>query len=404
MPWSVQRQSRPTGHYYSAIWIDGRKVRTRSVTVGRVAGDPSTATLTARLRDGDPEGRWKDGVVSEVCLAADEEALRVVLRAHRHMMGGTDLPTASGPRTKAPAPPREPICHEGGMLLRDFIADVWEQKNGKTPATWKRESWWWTERILPVLGDVRLVDLDADRWTAFLAGLKVGGKSKTLCQTAYRTALTHAADVLGWIDGVHRFRPIEGSTKRTLAEVEPLTLEETYIFLGSTTEPVHRALFAVQIGLGLRPAEVLRVCWEDVRWNQRRVYIRGTKNKQAEATISMTPLAYDELRAWWTACGEPEAGHAFTVTGEGRPFDAYPKTAFNGACRRSGLNADRRRKLFPYACRHAFATIAVGLGADRAHLKAMMRHSHSSTVADDAYIRCNKAEVAKAFSGFGAAK
>lgn len=404
MPWSVQRQSRPSGAYYSALWINEKKERTRCVSVGRIASQPATATLTARLREHDPDGRLKDAVVTSLCLAADDDAVRGVLRSHRHFLGGAEIHVAGEPREKVAAPLREPTHPKGGMLLRDYVADIWERENKKTPATWEREYWWWIERILPVLGDLRLCDLDEPRWTAFLKGLTVGGKSKTLCQTAYRTAITHAVDELGWIDAVHRFKPIEGSTRRTLAEPEPLTLEETFVFLDATVEPVHRALFAVQIGLGLRPAEVLRIEWQDVRWKHHQILIRGTKNKYAEATIPMTPLAYDELHKWWVAKGEPKTGIAFSPTGEEGPFKAYPKTAFNGTCRRSGLNSDRKRRLFPYGCRHAFATIAVRMGTDRADLKMMMRHSDDSTVADDAYIRVHKEEVAKAFAGFGAKK
>lgn len=402
MPWSVQRQSRPTGLYYSALWVNEAKVRTRSVTVGRVAGDPPTAALSARLREHDPEGKWKDVVVAEVCLVADDDAIRTVLRAHRGMMGGVALPSNTPSNTtRPPAPPKEPVCPQGGMLLRDYVADVWEAVREQKAATWKRETWWWNERILPKLGDVRLCDLDEPKWTAFLRGLSCSGKSKTICQTAYRTAITYAADELGWVDGVHRVRPVEGSTKKVFAEPEPLTLEEVSVFLDATLEPVHRALFAVQIGQGLRCGEVLRIEWSDVRWSRRELHVRGTKNKYAEATVPLTPLAHDELLRWWKACGEPKAGLVFTHSG-GKPFALYPRKAFYATAKRSGLNADRRRGLFPYSARHAFATIAVRMNTGEANLKLMLRHTDASTVAADAYVRVKREDAARALAGFTA--
>lgn len=99
----------------------------------------------------------------------------------------------------------------------------------------------------------------------------------------------------------------------------------------------------------------------------------------------------------------PEEGHVFTrpAIWGGGPYTAYPRTAFQTAARRSGLNDGRVRHLFPYIARHSFATIAAESGIDRAFTKDMMRHSRASTVLDEAYIRVSKSATARAFSGFG---
>lgn len=286
------------------------------------------------------------------------------------------------------------------MTLSSYVWDVWEAVRKAQPATWDREQWWWQERILPVLGHVQLRDLDAEKWGDFLRGLRTGGRSKALAQTAYRCALRQAV-VLGWIPEVHRFAKIEGSTKRVRAEVEPLSMEEVDTFLSAAPAPVHRAMFALQIGQGLRPGEVIRVQWEDVDFGRGTLHVNGTKNALARATVPLTPLSLREMRAWWEACGKPTSGPAFPRSRGGGAFPTYPRSAWRSTAEKSGLNEGRARKLFPYSARHSFATIAATSGIDRAYTKDMMRHSRASTVLDEAYIRVSKQQTAAAFAGFG---
>lgn len=403
MTWIVQRQTRPAGFYYFAYYATPQGKR--GVTLGVLVHGLPCATLTARLREHDPSGRWSDGLVVDVCSAVDDAAVRTVLRAHRHFGGGapTSVPkTTPAPQKAAPVALREPAHPKGHLTLSTYVWEVWADVRKAQPATWDREQWWWEQRILPALGQVRLCDLDAQKWSDFLRGLKTGGRSKGLAQTAYRVALRHA-ELLGWIEAIHKFAKIEGSTKRVRAEVEPMSMEEVETFLGAAPAPVHRALFATQIGQGLRPSEVIRVQWEDVDFTRGTLFVRGTKNDRARSTIPMTALTRAELLAWHKASGKPTTGPAFPMSRGAGPFREYPRSAFRTTAEKSGLNEGRGRKLFPYGCRHAFATIAATSGIDRAFTKDMMRHSRASSVLEEAYIRVSKAQTAKAFAGFGVA-
>ena len=392
MCWSVQRQKRPSGDYYTALFTPASGPR-RCVTVGLVAGSPAPATLTARLRAHDGGGAWGDETVVRACGArTDEDVRRLAARV-------VIVPAPLQGRAR----PTEPLTPEGRMTLNNYVADVWEPVRSAQAGTWKREQWWWVERILPALGAVRICELDARKWSAFLDTLTVAGRSKALAQTAYRTALRHACAVLGWIEGPHPFAPIRGATLRTRAEAEPLTIVEVTVFLDAVHLPVHRALFAVQIGQGLRPAEATAVRWEDIDFNRSTIFVRGEKNALARATVPLTPFSKAELLAWWEQRGRPKTGVCFEKQGGG-PFPAYPRQAFRTAAINSGLNTSRERALFPYVCRHTFATIAAVAGVDRAFTKRMMRHSQKSTVLDEAYIRVSVRDTANAFAGFVAVK
>lgn len=457
--WVVQRQKVKGGFYYSAV----QKVPngpSRSVTVRAIEGSPETLPLTERLRRWDRDGVWDDETVRRVVLAPDDDsAARVVLQLHLRpqmrvevvpdltdrvasalvilnaseglartrdpmlaplVFGDSPTAVADGlaamriqaPATRdqppspvsEPAAPPPPTHPSGAMTLRDFVDGVWAQERCKQAATWGRERGWWDRHLLPALGDLRLCDLSTQRWSGALAGLtQCGGRSKAIAQVAYRTALKHAAS-LGWIEAVHPFPVIVGSTKRTLLPPEPPTMPEVAAFLNAVSSPRDRAMFGLQFGQGLRPAEVLPVRWEDIDWRRARLHVRGTKNALAEGVVALTRLSVSELSPWWEAAGKPAAGLCFPSQRPGKAgaeLATYPTRSFRVAADASGLNALRQRALFPYIARHAFATIAAMSGVDRAATRRMMRHSTTSTILESAYEHASLQQTADAFRGYG---
>jgi integrase len=105
---------------------------------------------------------------------------------------------------------------------------------------------------------------------------------------------------------------IEGSTKTVLKKADPLTLEELQKLMDASS-PKHRVMWAVGAGEGLRPSELRRMCWEDVRFASPTLVVRGEKTEAAAAEIPLTPLAFRELRAWWMRQGQPSEGPVFTT-------------------------------------------------------------------------------------------
>lgn len=57
------------------------------------------------------------------------------------------------------------------LTLADFVEQVWApvRSTENNPSTWKRESRGPWKAILPALGHVRMEQLDAARWSAFLS-------------------------------------------------------------------------------------------------------------------------------------------------------------------------------------------------------------------------------------------
>lgn len=457
MTWTVQRQQRAKGGYYSAIF-GAPPLPRRCVTLGFLTSSLSTAEMTARLRRFDPSGHLDEATVRRVLVApTDEAAARAILiqplsatapvvtfehadpnleRGVLTLMAidlitgdGLFIPAGTHPEitvvglaeqmgaigpTPAPRPAAEsrppvaaaspspvaPPDPRGTMTLDRYFVDVWAPVRRLT-GSWTRDQWWWEHRILPVLGEQRICDLDEPGWTRFIASLRVGGRSRAICQNAYRCALNHAVDDLKWIDRLHPFRPVPGATLPSLAEPEPMEQDEVALLLGEAPSTMHRALFGVQIGQGLRPGEVIRLRWECVNWRAKTLFVPGTKNRQATATVAMTPLTVASVRPWWEERGCPTKGPIFLSVDGTRQMVAYPVGALRGAATRAGLNADRRRKVFPYLPRHTFATLAAASGIHSAHTRRMMRHSSTSTVMERAYEKASMGQVSTAFSGFG---
>jgi integrase len=457
LAWTVQRQQRTGGGYYSAIFATEGQPR-HCVTLGFVVSSLSTAEMTARLRRFDPNGRLDKPAVLKLLAAPTDDAAAstilfnlkpiagdtpfvvvdrldpevergVLMAMARDLVSGDGLFFPAGTETKTtlaglaeqvgklgpvpgvpevtksrpPSPPTPVIVPpdpRGTMSLDRYFEEVWTPVRRLT-GSWERDRWWWEQRVLPALGKTRVCDLDEPAWTRFLAGLQVGGRSKALCQNAYRCALTHAVDELGWVDRLHAFKPIAGATLPSLAEPEPLEQEEVALLLREAPSSMHRALFGAQFGQGLRPGEVIKLRWEGVNWRAQTLHIKGTKNHQATATVALTPLTMSALRPWWEEQGCPSFGPVFLKSGGDGPMTVYPTGVLRGAAARAGLNADRRRKVFPYLARHTFATLAAANGIHSAHTRRMMRHSSTSSVLERAYEKASMRQVGAAFAGFG---
>ncbi|KAL8443760.1 hypothetical protein Emag_005844 [Eimeria magna] len=71
-----------------------------------------------------------------------------------------------------------------------------------------------------------------------------------------------------------------------------------YLLLAATPNTMHCALFAVGIGAGLRPSELLSMRWEDVNMEEMTATIRGSKTAASAAAIPLTNLAGRELMRW----------------------------------------------------------------------------------------------------------
>ncbi|GMI48926.1 hypothetical protein TrCOL_g8791 [Triparma columacea] len=102
---------------------------------------------------------------------------------------------------------------------------------------------------------------------------------------------------VGLIEAVPEVREVKQKKSEQLPIV-PLTTLEVGRLLEHATTPMHRGLFGLCVGVGLRPSEALRVRWEDICFKTATLKVRGTKTDASDASIPLTDLALREMIKW----------------------------------------------------------------------------------------------------------
>jgi site-specific recombinase XerD len=258
------------------------------------------------------------------------------------------------------------------------------------------------------IGSTRMRDLVREgdqlwvRWRK--AQTHLSPRSIAIRQNAWSMLLAYARR-----EDHSKYRPeffeIRGSTKTTREKSDPLDLDEVRKLL-SVADPMRRAMWAVGVGMGLRPSELVRMQWEDVhQWTDETratMLVRGTKTDGSYAVVPMTPLAFRELRAYWMRQGQPTSGHVWMYGGRGverepatpRPFKNYKKALASDA-KEAGID----RKVTPYLLRHSFATLAYLLGVDKDDTRRIGRWTDTAML-DEVYCRPRPADVAAKLARF----
>jgi len=295
--------------------------------------------------------------------------------------------------------------------LAAYFAEVYAPWRAEAkPQSWRQESGFWRRILASSLGSMRLRDIDDRDVADYLEGLvmeRARGERPVGTPVSGRTKSLHRSAVQGLLNRAYRLRHlaervslgevrIEGSTRRSDAQVDPLNLDELLALLDAC-KPPQRALFAVGAGMGLRPSELVRVRWEDVDLGDGTLAVRGSKTDAATASIPLTPLAVEEIRSWWVRCGQPTEGHLFlSRLGTPYPDKGSPyKKSLAVAARRAGIE----RSVTPYLLRHSFATIAWSVGVPKDVARRILRHTDEKML-DDVYTRPRPAELAERLAAF----
>ena len=189
------------------------------------------------------------------------------------------------------------------QTLETFVVEDWlELRHQEVSENTYRveEGFWMSEKgILSSIGDIMLRDLRPHHFEGHVQSMRLRQctqRTQQLHRSAY-LALLKYLDYVGITEGMHAIRPIKNKRSEKL-DVKPFSANEVAKLLDSASTPMHRALFALGIGQGLRPSELLRVEWQDIDFEQRLIKIRGTKTLASDAIIPLTALAERELRKW----------------------------------------------------------------------------------------------------------
>lgn len=185
---------------------------------------------------------------------------------------------------------------------------------------------------------------------------------------------------LGYVRAVFRFgirygittaNPMAAWSKKKEPKLDvKLTVEDLGRIIRQA--PPHLAwTLEVEWELGTRPGvtELFSLRWDDVDFEAGNVHVRGSKTRESNRIVPITPdfrLRLLEMKG--------RAQTPFIIKYDGQPLKSV-KRSLRTAVRRAGVTYNVR----PYDVRHLFATVMLTGGADLAAVSALLGHATINT-------------------------
>lgn len=236
----------------------------------------------------------------------------------------------------------------GDWPLTAYYERIWAPHCRSTRLqSWKTEEARWTGYLLPALGALPIRDIDAACFDRFIRCLKrkdcapVSQKTRTNVTASYRAlrrfaaARTHA--------GAHAFlsSPRGGGRTRPV----PLVSEEINRLLASTSDDMHRALFACAVCIDVRPTRLLGLRWSNVILTPTEHALFGVVQFEGRDG-ALEPFPIDEraarhLLAWSERCAPANHGIVFRWKGKPLKGQASFRAALRNAGQRAGIDPQR---------------------------------------------------------------
>lgn len=160
----------------------------------------------------------------------------------------------------------------GGQTLCEFLSEFlsyYKHDGGVAPSTYQDYRYHIESHIAPLLGKVKLSDLDARRVDAFTRSLTEKGLAARTSQYSYsvlRRALQFAVDwkYIAANPASSRMRAAKRHQVKELSKIRFLTPDEARTFLRAVRGDRYEALYVLAITTGMRQGELLGLQWPDV--------------------------------------------------------------------------------------------------------------------------------------------
>lgn len=135
-------------------------------------------------------------------------------------------------------------------------------------------------------------------------------------------------------------------------------------------DPLTWLFVAIAMGTGMRHSEILRVQWQEIDFDSRRIYIAKAKAGQREQP--MPPTLTSRLRGEWEQLGRPTGWLFPTARADAKsPHRRSMAAQFRRAVERAKLNP---AKVTPHILRHTAITDLVKAGVDLPTIQKISGH------------------------------
>jgi integrase len=241
--------------------------------------------------------------------------------------------------------------------LDEYLAQLKGEVDRKTFAlTSYRMARMYVNLFKAAFAGLHLTDLTECRVRAYLDSLAVGPRSRF----NYRRSLNK---FLNWCVSAEHLEknPCARIKLRVPShDVVVLSVEDAKRLLRAAMDAPLRAYFSIACLAGMRPSEIQRLDWSDVRLDTRTITVWKHKTKVKETRY--VPIN-DALAAWL----EPIAKKSGNVTPRNWRFQ------FRGILKAAGYSSERR--YVPDSMRHSFGSSWLALHKNRAELAEVMGNS-----------------------------
>lgn len=292
-----------------------------------------------------------------------------------------------------------PVQPDRSTVESFLTAWLEEQRRIAPPATYRARKAAVECRIVPGIGQAKLVELTRDHVRRLYAALQMPARGTpyapaTIEATAH---ILHLALESAVEDGLITRNPASGirtppvPRREPKAVTDPARIREILIAVISSR---YADLFALAIATGLRLGELLALHWSDVDLDRRLLRVTGgsyrplagglavgpTKSGR-HRQVPLTEAGVNALRRQRTR----QASERLATGAAWRDQDlVFPNTT--GGVAESGVPRRHLRKagLNPHALRHSFATLALELGIPTKVVSEWLGHS-STAITSDVY-------------------
>jgi integrase len=266
----------------------------------------------------------------------------------------------------------------GRETLDEYVIETWTPAHAAhlAPKTRRTYAQMYDCHISPALGDVRLCDLDPEAiaaWRGSLIG-RIGPEALHKAMTLFGAILQRAAEAQRI--PYNPARLVSKPRRPKPAEVRPLAPSQVEAVRASL-DTRSAAIVSVLAYAGLRPHELRRLRWRDVRESTLLIY--ATKTQTRRTVRLLAPLSAD-LAAWCLARRRPcddalvfpgQDGDEWTDNG----FNKWRARSFRPALPAAGLEHGR-----PYDLRHSFASLLLHEGRSPIYVARQLGHGAGLTM------------------------